>query len=675
MSDQDPTSAVALVVALVALFVSTAQLLQAIFGTAEGFRRTNRQIMGPFSQTRDRVFHFTELRFETTFRTPHFSFRSDFDNLVLEHKNTMFIRLENSTNKAVEGHLPFNECFEESKSKTVQDFITSGAVDRISKLQRVLQWIDSRSSKSQHRHLIDEHSKAYAAGWLWLLDQLFDREIQIHHTVEGALYRHQRLLPGVPLSGEGATFEFMNRCGAWRSRPAIKLEQRSWDLMPPDVVRPLASIDLGDILTLCYRLRIEVRPEERPWSAEGSGHSFSPLVVQGLGTVVQYRFDPSLSQVENDDPFGSYFAPSEACDKLAFGIIPRNYRLRIWRDWNVNTAPNFIDSVLAHFEELGVSQDTRRIIRADQSQPWDGNHNANEALGESLLLLCPPLIVDGLGILKYISPYPPIWAECTFRYRESYLVLRTRLNEMYPGLVEKEASLNQTYPGPTDKEKTNMQFRESQNPPTCMRHGHFREYWTDRMEWVGAVLNYFERTQQELFVSTLSLHTLFGQNAKGPECEEILRQLRTALNEADGYLSQLAHAERGAYQSLVAAHVEVALLRQNEVKQEWLKPEHERIQFRDGTGVAGVSTRRTEIMHRYIDSALSPEDMSSGVSIVGLFENKFNGDGLASSKVRDAWFTMMLRGILWDFIHHPVHLPWLPYKSRYYGDSTLVMIA
>jgi len=42
MSEQDALAAVALVVALVALVVSAIQLLQAIFGTAEGFRRTNR---------------------------------------------------------------------------------------------------------------------------------------------------------------------------------------------------------------------------------------------------------------------------------------------------------------------------------------------------------------------------------------------------------------------------------------------------------------------------------------------------------------------------------------------------------------------------------------------------------------------------------------------------------
>lgn len=445
--------------------------------------------------------------------------------------------------------------------------------------------------------------------------------------------------------------------------------------MPPDIVRPLASIDMGDFLTLCFRLRIEIHPEERSWSADGEGHSFSPLRVQGLGTVVQYRFDPLVSPVEEKYPANGYFAPSEACDKLAFGIIPANPDLGINREWKVNTAPNFTDSIMTHFEELGVSEETRRLMKDDKSED---KHNTSEALCESLLLLCPPLVVDGLGIIKYVPPYPRRWAESMLQYREFDIVFRNRLNEMYPGLVEKEKRMRMNHmdrPGPTN-------LRESQIPPTRETlPGSSGEKYEDRIEWVGAVMNFFEQTQHELFFDVPSLHTKFAKNAQGAEAKELLRRLRTALAEADKYLQDKFGGVEGAYEALVAAHVEMALIHHTNIKQEERKPERDRFPFRDGTGVRGVWPRKTETAHCYIDSATAPEDAKTNVTVVGLFRKHYSKKSrdpptdFRTEDIREGWFTMMLRAILWGYIHLPIYRAWLPYKSKYYGDSKLVMIA
>lgn len=688
MSSEDAVSAVALVVALVALVISVLQLLQAIFGTAEGFRRTNHQLMGPFSQTRDRVFHLTEFRCEATFRTPHFKFRRDTppkpkssnsQEAGASQNGNSFkrIRIGNSSHKEEEAEKPFLDIKAyPNEDQVLQDFITSPDVGRISNLQKLLRWIDNHFKKSRKSQSNVDISKAYAAGWLSLLDQLFERERRVHHTEEGWKYKHRRLISGSSLAEPDPE--------QWH-RPAIELELRSWDLMPPDVVRPLASIALGDILTLCFRLRIEVHPEQKPWSADGFGHSFSPVAVQGLGTVVQYRFDRNLSHPDEEFPANGYFAPSEECDKLAFGIIPKNPRLGIKKDWKVNTAPNFIESIMTHFEELGISEETRRLMREDKSQD---KHFTSEALCETLLLICPPLVVDGLGIVKHVPPYPLRWAECTLRYRESYIVLLARLNKEYPGLAAKVKEKREAYPKPTESEKTNWLLRGSQNPPT--KRGIFGKEWSDQMEWVGAVLNFFEQIDPESFNSVPSLHAKFGKNAKGDDCEELLRQLRTALDEADEYLEKAFDEKHKAwaYEALVTAHMEMALIRHTEVKQEERKEERDRFPFREETDVKGIWKRKTETVHRYIDSAMRPgpiqsatkPDLKTDVSIFGLFSKHYkmksgNTSKISYESIRDAWFTMMLRAILWGFIHFPIHLPWLPYKSRYYGDSTLVMIA
>ena len=56
MDTQNNLAIVALIVSLVALVVTTGQLLQQIFLTASRHRRANAQVVGPFAQTRRREF-------------------------------------------------------------------------------------------------------------------------------------------------------------------------------------------------------------------------------------------------------------------------------------------------------------------------------------------------------------------------------------------------------------------------------------------------------------------------------------------------------------------------------------------------------------------------------------------------------------------------------------------
>ncbi|KAG6361460.1 hypothetical protein INS49_009687 [Diaporthe citri] len=413
MSDEDAISAVALVVALVALVTSVAQLLQAIFGTAEGFRRTNRQIMSPFSQTRDHVFHITELRYETKFRTPHFKFKKATSTQSENNSSTSKeartsqdgtsprrTRFGNNSRKeAKKKQFLYIEAYP-NEEKALQDFITSPAVGRVSKLQRVLHWVDSRFNKPRDHHLIEEHSKAHAAGWLLLLDQLFERERRVHHTTKGSKYRHKRLIS------------------------------------TPNVAQAVP-------------------------------------IKSGLDPEQWYR--PAIEGDESN--------------------VPRTHR---------KGKDKFADE---------------------------------------------------------------------------------RVSE------------------PTD--------------------------------------------------ASSSMNGTFGLNAKGTTCEEILRQFRTALAEADQCLQDYFEGvETGAYEALVAAHVKMALIHNAEVKQEDRKLERDRCTFRDGTGVPGVWPRKTETVHRYVDSATTAEGEKPDVSIVGLFRKQYNTkfgvvSNLSPEDIQQAWFTMMLRAFLW----------------------------
>lgn len=67
---QDNTAIVAITIALIAFFVTTAQLLQALFGTAEGYRRCQSSVIGGWATKTKRKWRWSEFRFETIFTTP-----------------------------------------------------------------------------------------------------------------------------------------------------------------------------------------------------------------------------------------------------------------------------------------------------------------------------------------------------------------------------------------------------------------------------------------------------------------------------------------------------------------------------------------------------------------------------------------------------------------------------
>ena len=79
MFSQTDVATTALVVSPIALLIATGQLIQQIFGTAEGYRRCQESIIGPWAHFRHRRFRFSELRMETQFMTPSF-FLSEITN-------------------------------------------------------------------------------------------------------------------------------------------------------------------------------------------------------------------------------------------------------------------------------------------------------------------------------------------------------------------------------------------------------------------------------------------------------------------------------------------------------------------------------------------------------------------------------------------------------------------
>ena len=253
-SEQDNTALAAIIIAIIAFFVTTGQLLQQIFGTAVGYRHCQSSVIGDWATLTRRKWRWSEFRFETRFTTPNIRLFEVADGTRLE------------TVRLITGEL-------ESRRRT---------------------YVTSISNP-------DDDEGGDQVGWLALLDQL--------HVLQSG-YDPEEIRPyGVSDRQRGGIY-----C------PAITVRERSWDFMPLDIIRPVATSTVGDIIALAHRLGMgweDLRPGDGIMRAEGGGKSIVSTAVRGFGILLQFNYDRAGGGYEHE--VGTI--PSVQADKLGFGII------------------------------------------------------------------------------------------------------------------------------------------------------------------------------------------------------------------------------------------------------------------------------------------------------------------------------------------------------------------
>ena len=106
---------------------------------------------------------------------------------------------------------------------------------------------------------------------------------------------------------------------------SLRLRNQSWDLMPPDIVRPLASTTLGTLIVMAHRMGMtwkDLRPSDGRLRAEGFGQSFSATLIRGLGIVVEYAIEPGLVPRDKVILLWSLRIPSDDADKVRLILLP-----------------------------------------------------------------------------------------------------------------------------------------------------------------------------------------------------------------------------------------------------------------------------------------------------------------------------------------------------------------
>lgn len=290
---------IALTIALVALLVSLAQLLAALFSTAEGYRRCQKSVIGEWALYSHRRYRETQWRFETIAVTPEFLLAPyspkppEQDDSYHEEKKDSALQLSPLT---VNADISAAESARTTSSKRISTFhmVLKKASSFLGEIY------DKPMSSIRHKRIpegdklllhesfAEKHSedpKSELVCWIALLQQLHDCSKQCIQDVRNADFPEweKSLLPpkeNIPPT-TGST--------SW---PAIRFKQRSWDFMPSEVVRPFASTTVSDIAILALRMGMTWRtfePNRSKLEAEGGHHVLTSTTIRGLGMLLQFK--------------------------------------------------------------------------------------------------------------------------------------------------------------------------------------------------------------------------------------------------------------------------------------------------------------------------------------------------------------------------------------------------
>ena len=534
MSTADSTAIVAVIIAVIAFFVTTAQLLQALFGTAEGYRRCQSSVIGDWASETKRKFRWSELRFETIFSTPD-------------------IRIQRR-----------------GEDKRLGAFITGD--------------ISSREMTLVPQNVSHNDQTDDCVRWLMLLRRLHDFQRSY------SLFLSKTYRP-TPNYSEPKPYP-----PSWRGLVTyveITVRTRSWDFMPPDIVRPFASSTVGDIISIAHRLGMQwkdLRLGESIMRAEGNGQSISSTSIRSFGILLQYT--NGRSPEENFYPREFIMVCSNDADKFGFGIIPGFSPLGM-RDIRINDAPEPI-AVMNAMKSLGIEDYSKNF-------QYDGERFKNEMNYRGFFDLVP-----------LVSPWIPQPQSTVVQIRNPFKNYH-RETVWWGGFPAFRQRL-QNLSGDSPDADTSPQIQWVLEKYGLM---HSR-YPSDKAP------SWEEQTADNVVLNGRDLY--------------FLDDLFGIWRECTGYLLSVRAAHGSSfYSDLVAAQIATAVVcptaARNEIDAHVTATTSPRtIRWKDGPARAKYLL---ETMHLYIDNLPKIVEFMA--------DRGFEHGGI----VREAWWTMMLRALCW----------------------------
>ncbi|CAG8950397.1 hypothetical protein HYFRA_00006890 [Hymenoscyphus fraxineus] len=223
------------------------------------------------------------------------------------------------------------------------------------------------------------------------------------------------------------------------SLPTIQFIRKSWDFMPTDVVRPMASTTVSDIAIMARRLGMvwkKFDPGET-MRAEGNGHIFTSSIARSLGIILQYSF---TARTKNDN---SFYIPVIQADKLGFGLVEFDPSLfgELDFDLDIGSFTGFAHSLTLLFSKHGNSWDrTEPMMFYVRSEMQNGDRSFIRGFND-LLPLCSRLLVlpcPTIGLMDRI-PAPNTYHTGVTSSRAGFQVFTKKLQDL---LFERGANVS-----------------------------------------------------------------------------------------------------------------------------------------------------------------------------------------------------------------------------------------
>ena len=567
-------STIALAVSLVALITTVSQVLGQFLATADGYRRCQASVMGGWAKMTHRRFRWSEMRFETLYTTPRFGL----SEMVLLFSST----------PGLDRTLRFEPPY------TTPPLGLSKVVDSMKEPRYQLNGEPDMMEKThcEPYHYTSASTTSFVS-WLRFMEAL--------HFYSSATFRH------------GVRRHVHYRRGLLL--PDITMERRSWDFVPPEVVRPLAVVSISNIAILARRLGMLWRqfdPLDGNLRAEGNGHTISSAAVRSMGTVLTIGIQDPLPRVDGVNGRDELYIPKEAADKMGFGIVPGALRLGI---------PDY---------KLGTEEETLATLRdvvdpsheaADQVKEILGaNPGWTPGISDIVGFACPLIHIRGSSLVRV--PQPAGYAIGLTQQQEGFVVFRNRLKDL---IAEREAK--------AEPVSHQLRFIYEQYEELRQRYG---DQWEDE--------HFADKMPKNLF------DFLDDVNTRHAATDKYFLGLVKRFNSV-GEKTQVFK-----YTDLMYSHIRHAVNYFPEAL-ERLNASPSRARDHYGMRAAGWIT---EGAHIYFDN-------------IPKIINDMRDKGFDQPQiVEEAWVTMMFRAFLWHRCHTMVEGPRVP--SIYWGSNLPVYI-
>ena len=381
--------------------------------------------------------------------------------------------------------------------------------------------------------------------------------------------------------------------------PDLKMQRRSWDFVPPEVVRPLASVTICDIAVMARRLGMiwkQFEPLEGNLRAEGNGHTITSTAVRSMGTVLQIGVKDFLPNGDPAEEFNELYIPSEAADKMGFGLVPGEASLGVPADYKLGTE----EEVLATLRNV---VDPSRKAADTVKELLEANPGWTPGISDIIGFAAPMIRQLHSSIVRV--PQPAGYAVGLTQQQEGFVVFHKRLLDL---VAERDAKGE-----PVSKQTRSILHQYAE---LLYRYG---DQWEDQ-----------EVCNQKL--NDRSMEFLDDLQEKHHAATSHLNYLMTYYN-GQGEKSQVFR-----YTDLMYAHIRYAVNYFPEAL-ERINASPSRARDHYGMRVAGWITEGAHIYFDNIPKVIA--DMRS--------------KGFDQPEVvEEAWLTMMWRAFLWHRCHFMV---------------------